>query len=130
MTLADTSAWIELLRATGSRVNLLTREAIAEGAIATTEPVVMELLAGAGSRDQQVRIRRLLAGAKLFPIGGLELWENAAAIHRRCRLGGAKIRSQLDCLIAAVAMREDVPVLHADRDFDRIALIVPVRVAA
>lgn len=130
MTLADTSAWIELLRGTGSRVNVLTREAIAGRAIATTEPVVMELLAGAGDRHEQVRLRRLLAGAKLLPIGGLEVWENAAAIHRRCRRGGEMIRSQLDCLIAAVAIREDVPVLHADRDFDRIAAVVPLRVAA
>ncbi len=27
----------------------------------------------------------------------------------------------MDCLVAAIAIRADVPVLHADRDFDTLA---------
>jgi len=31
------------------------------------------------------------------------------------------VRRLIDCLIAAVAIRADVPVLHADTDFDVLA---------
>lgn len=35
--------------------------------------------------------------------------------------GGTTIRRTSDCLIAAVCIREGVPILHADTDFDRLA---------
>ncbi|CAN5190648.1 hypothetical protein BH24ACT23_BH24ACT23_00390 [soil metagenome] len=89
----------------------------------------MELLAGRRAESELRSIRRFAAGAKLIPVRGLETWEDAAAIHRVCAAAGHTIRSQLDCLIAAVAIREDVPVLHADRDFDVIAQHTPLRVA-
>ena len=47
MILADTSAWVEYDRATGSPVDLRLRDLIAaDGPIAVTEPVIMEVLAG------------------------------------------------------------------------------------
>jgi predicted nucleic acid-binding protein len=130
VTLGDTSAWIEFLRRTGSPVNLQVREAITRRAIAITEPVAMELLAGQRQRSERLAVGRLLAGAELVRVGGIDTWEDAAAIHRVCSAGGHTVRSQLDCLIAAVAIREGVPVLHADRDFDLIAQHTPLQVAS
>ena len=48
-------------------------------------------------------------------------YEDAAAIYRSCRIRGETVRRMIDCLTAAVAIREGVPVLHADHDFDVIA---------
>jgi predicted nucleic acid-binding protein len=127
--LADTSAWIEFLRRTGSQSNVAVRDAIARHAIAITEPVAMELLAGRRGRAERRALSRLLAGVELLEVGGLETWEDAAAIHRVCSLAGDNVRSQLDCLIAAVAIRDEVPLLHADRDFDVIAEHTPLQVA-
>ncbi len=47
--------------------------------------------------------------------------EQAATLHRACRRAGETPRSLNDCLIAAVALRHDVPVLHRDRDFTVLA---------
>ena len=47
--------------------------------------------------------------------------EQAAVLHRACRRAGETPRSLNDCLIAAVALRHDVPVLHRDRDFTVLA---------
>jgi len=48
--LADSSAWIEYDRATGSLVHRRLADLIAGGGdVAVTEPVVMEVLAGAGT---------------------------------------------------------------------------------
>lgn len=60
-------------------------------------------------------------GLRLPPGLGLDDFEEAAAIYRRCRRAGATIRSTTDRLIAAVAIRAGVPLLAADRDFARIA---------
>jgi len=59
--LADTSAWVEYDRATGSQVDLRLRDLIAaDGPIAVTEPVIMEVLAGARSDARETDLRRLL----------------------------------------------------------------------
>lgn len=89
----------------------------------------MEVLAGARGEAHARRLAGLMAWAQAMPIEGLADWEVAASLYRACRAGGATPRSQLDCLIAAVAIRENVPVLHADRDFDAIARHTPLRVA-
>lgn len=48
--LVDTSAWIEYLRDTGSPHHANLRNAIlADSPIAWTEPILYELIAGAGS---------------------------------------------------------------------------------
>jgi predicted nucleic acid-binding protein len=46
-----------------------------------------------------------------------------------CSLGGETVRKVDDCLIAAVAIRNDVAVLHDDRDFDVLARHTTLRVA-
>ena len=130
MTLADTSAWIAQLRDSAGPVADALEALRADGELAITEPVAMEVLAGARSLDHERELRKQLASATLLPVGNLEPWEKAAGIYRACRQRGVTLRSQLDCLIAAVAIREDVEVLHADRDFDLIAQHTPLRVAS
>lgn len=46
-------------------------------------------------------------------------------LYARCRWQGITIRSPDDCLIAACALEAAQPLLHADRDFERIAAIEP-----
>lgn len=130
MTLVDSSAWIELFRATGSPVHLGLRALIGgDGEIATTEPIGMELLAGARTAEQAGRVRAALASCRAHPVSGPSDWERAAAIYRTCRAEGTTPRTHIDCLIAAVAIRADIPVLTADRDFETIARHTPLELA-
>jgi len=65
--LADTSAWVEYDRATGSPADLRLAELIAaDGPIAVTEPVIMEVLAGARSDAREADLRRLLLRFHLY----------------------------------------------------------------
>ena len=122
MILAETSAWVELLRRTGSPVHRRLRQLVQEpDAIGITEPVVMELLAGPQPYRHLSDVRRRLLRFRMLRVGGLETYERAAEIQRLCRAHGDAIRNMTDCLIAAVAMREGASVLHRDRDFDVIA---------
>lgn len=97
------------------------RELVGTGQIAITDVVAMETLAGARDQGELRRLRRLLARCEYLPVEGPRDYEAAAELYRDCRAGGATVRRLTDCLIAVVALRADVPVLHPDRDFDAIA---------
>lgn len=121
MILVDTSAWVEYLRATGHPFDVAMQGLVSADRILITEPVVMELLAGAGSLRRVEALRTALAHHVIAPVGSLETYEAAAEIYRVCRSGGDPVQGAMDCVIAAVAIREEVPILAADRDFEVIA---------
>lgn len=81
----------------------------------------MELLAGCDTEEASTRVQRMLARFEILDVEGLADFEDAAAIHRTCRRRGETVRSMIDCLIAAIAVREGRPLLARDRDFDVIA---------
>ena len=56
-----------------------------------------------------------------------ETFEYAAMIYRIGRAAAITIRSPYDCLIAAIAIRHNAEVLHADRDFDYIGKVTSLR---
>ena len=120
MTLVDSSAWIEFLRGTGSPANVRVRKLLAVGDIAICDAVRMEVLAGARDESDLRVLQRFLARATPIPMQSSD-YDTAAALYRRCRRQGETVRKLLDCLIAAVAIRAGIPVLHNDRDFDVLA---------
>lgn len=119
MILIDTSAWVEFLRGTGSAVCERVDEALG-GEVAVCDAIRMEVLAGARDERHLDALRRLLARASVLPTAPAQ-YEEAASLFRRCRREGETVRRLLDCLIAAVAIRAAVPVLHRDADFDVLA---------
>jgi predicted nucleic acid-binding protein len=98
--------------------------------LASTEVVVMEVLAGARDDSHWERLRRLLFGCEFLPLTGLSDYEDAAALYRQCRRAGQTLRSLTDCLIAVVVIRTGAELIHADRDFDTIARYTPLRIAS
>jgi hypothetical protein len=122
VTLIDSSAWVELWRSTGSSVNRRLREMVDSGEeLLTTEPVWMELLAGARDRTDELVIRRTLAACRTVRVRSPDDWEHAAAIFAAGRRRGTTLREQIDCVIAAVAIRSGVPILARDRDYELIS---------
>jgi predicted nucleic acid-binding protein len=125
--LADTSAWVEYDRATGSAVDLRLSELIeAEGPIAVTEPVIMEVLAGARSDAREADLRRLLLRFHLHHFDAAADFDGAARIYRRCRQAGITPRGLVDCMIAAVAWRHQATLLACDTDLDHVARIIGI----
>jgi hypothetical protein len=118
----DSSAWIELLRRTESRVDRhLTALVKRRAELAVTEVVALELLAGTRNSAEHDEIEDMLLALELLPLRGLAGYELAAELFRDCRSAGETPSSLLDCLIAAAVIAADVPLLTADRDFDAIA---------
>ena len=126
MILIDTSVWIEFLRDTGSAVCDQVDRRLA-GEIAVCDPVRMEVLAGARNDEHLRDLRGLLARATTIATEPTD-YEDAATLYRTCRHGGETVRKLIDCLIAAVAIKAGLAVLHADTDFDVLARHTQLRV--
>lgn len=125
MILADTSAWVEYDRATGSAVDERMVELMGRPrTLATTEPVAMEVLAGARDDRREGDLRRLLDRFALLPFEPAADFDGAVRIYRSCRSAGVTPRGLLDCLIAAVAIRNGAALLTADQDLSRIASVM------
>jgi len=125
VVLVDTSVWIELFRRP-AKVQL--DEVVDFDDIVTCLPVIQEVLQGFDSEPVFLRARESM---RAFPIVespvGEDVFLQAADLYRSGRRMGVTIRSSVDCLIAACAIRHQLEVLHCDRDFDRIAKISPLR---
>jgi predicted nucleic acid-binding protein len=89
----------------------------------------MEILAGARDDEHRDQLRRLLLGCTPLPVEGPADYEQAAQLYRACRRGGETPRKLTDCLIAAVAIRNDVQVLHFDSDFVTLRRHTSLRLA-
>lgn len=127
MILADTSAWVEYDRATGSAADRRLADLITtDGPLAVTEPVTMEVLAGARDDRRQADLRRLLLRFDLLRFDATADFDAAARIYRRCRGAGVTPRGMIDCMIAAVAWRSGASLLAWDADLDRVAQVVGV----
>jgi len=123
--LVDTSVWIEVFRA---RRPLDLGAVVDFDDVATCLPVVQEVLQG--FRDEAA-YRRAREAMRSLPLVESPLAEDvflhAIELYRGARRSGVTVRSSVDCLIAACAIRHDLEVLHRDRDFPAIAEISALR---
>jgi len=119
MLIADTSVWIEFLQGSGSPQAKRMRQALTNREVIVVDPVLLEVMSGARA-DAVARTQRLLEAQHLEALSPKLDWLDAATIYRELRWRGVTIRSQIDALIAAVAIRLDVPVLHHDRDYEHM----------
>ncbi len=128
LIVVDTSAWVEYLRKTGSPANTALKRALkAEDELGVVDVVRMELLAGAGGDEQVATVSRLLARGIALPTLSPGDHEYAASLYRAARRSGETVRSMIDCLVTAVAVRLDAPVLAQDRDFEVLRQVCPLR---
>jgi predicted nucleic acid-binding protein len=122
VVLVDTSIWIEVQRRS------FDLEAFVDiGEIAICPPIAQELLQGARLPEHYSMVWHTILSARMLddPMP-LEAFEEAAQIYRQCRDDGYIIASSFDCLIAACAIRHEIPLLQRDRDFEKIAAMAPL----
>lgn len=123
MELVDTSAWLEVFR----RGAVLSLDEIVEDRdlLVTCLPVLQEVLQGFDD-EQAFRI----AQTAMYALPCVEaevtrpLVEEAVDLYRRARRAGLTVRSSVDCLIAACAVRHGLIVVHCDRDYPKLARVV------
>ncbi len=119
MILADTSIWIELLNGRLAK-QIAVDELLLR--LVTCGPIVQEVMQGVRGGPQRDPFRSAFMALPCLsnPLP-LQTFLSAADIYAQGRRRGYTIRASTDCLIAAIAIENRIPVWHRDRDFRIIA---------
>jgi predicted nucleic acid-binding protein len=127
MVLVDTSVWIDLFRNRHTECAARLRTLLDEQRpFALTPVVAQEVLQGAADEHEFALLDDYLTSqTMLLPQHPLDTHRTAARLYFDCRRRGFTPRSTLDCLIAQIAIEHAVPLLHDDRDFERIRKVAP-----
>ena len=125
MVLVDTSVWIELFR----KSTRLQLDAVVDfDDVVTCLPVVQEVLQGFDAEPAFTKARQAMLALPIVesPLGG-DVFLQAIDLYRAARRTGVTVRSSTDCVIAACAIRNQLDLLHVDRDFDALARVSALR---
>lgn len=125
MVLVDTSVWVEVFRKP-ARISL--EKLLDFDDVVTCLPVIQEVLQGF-SEDRAFAVARQALHALPIVESPMQaaVFDRAAELYRTARRAGLTVRSGVDCLIAACALRNGLEVLHHDRDFDALARVSSLR---
>ncbi|HVE19178.1 MAG TPA: PIN domain-containing protein [Ilumatobacteraceae bacterium] len=129
MLIADTSAWVEWLRQRESPADLALDQAFADDLLVLLEPVKAELLMGARDRAEVGTLRRLLETVDFELVYPRDDFESATELFHTARRRGVTVRGVTDGVIAAMAIRLQLPILHHDQDFARLAPVIDLQEA-
>ena len=120
MILVDTSVWIDLFKGkdTAEVCQLENFLEAAEG-IAICGIILTEVLQGVKDDKQYARILERFDDFYFLEMSRTT-YVRAANLFRTLQKKGITVRKSVDCIIAAVAIENNIPLLHNDRDFERL----------
>ena len=130
MILVDTSVLIDYLKdvdnnGTGKFKEILEKRL----PFGINNFIYQELLQGCKSEKDYRLLKKYLDGQKFYDFkGGRESYAKAAGIYMKLRKKGITIRSTIDCLIAQMAMENDLYLLHNDVDFTRMTELLSIKI--
>ncbi len=124
MVLVDTTVWINWLRDSQDSAVLSLDKLLEEGDAVLAPVILQEILQGAASATALITLREQFEALPML-LPNAATYAEAGALYASCRWQGITPRSPHDCLIAWLAIENEVPLLHDDRDFEYIAGIEP-----
>jgi len=117
MVLVHTTVWIDFFSAQSySHVKTLENLINDREDICICGIILTEVLQGI-KKDSEFRRTRDLFGSLIFLPMQYSSFLRSAELYRKLRRKGITIRKFLDCMIASIAIENDIPLLHNDKDF-------------
>ena len=125
--MVDSSVWIDYLGGADTEATRRFAEVLDLGSpVGLTGFVYQEVVQGVSSAREFEQTSEYLGSQTFYhpqdPVGS---YLEAARIYFDCRRAGITIRSSTACLIARVCIEHDLLLLHDDRDFEKMAGVVP-----
>jgi hypothetical protein len=120
-TIIDTSVWIDYFNTIISDKTNSADKLLENRSVIILPVILQEILQGIRDRKTFYSIRELLLSLDFFQFNEIEMAINAASLYRFLKTKGIAIRKPNDCLIAAICIENNIPLLHNDKDFDNIA---------
>lgn len=130
MILVDTSVLIDALAGQENEQVAKFRNILDTGMTFGIAPFIyQEVLQGSKSDKEFQTLKDYLSLQKFYHLKDQKYsYEEAARIYFQCRKRGITLSSLIDCLIAQTALENNLHLLHRDRDFDRMAEIIPLKI--
>lgn len=126
MILVDTSVWIDFLEGNDHWTKERLKEKINDRvSITYIDLILLEILQGIHSEKDRRKIERYFSNFVLLNQTRTSILL-AAKIYQELQRKGIRIRSLIDCLIAAISIETGARILHKDRDFDHIEKYFPI----
>jgi predicted nucleic acid-binding protein len=117
MILVDTSVWIDYFKGIDTQETNLLDVALGDNDVAIGDLILLEILQGFRS-DKEYRVAKdHLSALHQFNMLTSELAISAAENYRVLRKQGITIRKTADVIIATFCIKNNLPLLFADRDF-------------
>ena len=117
MVLVDTTVWIDFFSARSyPHVSALENLIVNREDICICGIILTEVLQGI-KKDSEFRRTRDLFSSLIFLPMRYSSFLRSAEIYRKLRRKGITIRKSLDCMIASIAIENEIPLLHNDKDF-------------
>ncbi len=122
MILIDTTVWIEFFNNNSTPQVLWLENSIKNGEdLCICGVILTEILQGIRADKQYLKTKSYLENLIYVPMT-YSTFLKSAEIFRYLRKRGITIRKPIDCMIAAVSVENNIPLLHNDRDFDHVEL--------
>jgi predicted nucleic acid-binding protein len=91
--------------------------------------IYLETLQGCRSEKDYRTLKKYLDTQVFYDLkGGRESYGEAAKMYLKLRQKGITVSSTMDCLIARVAIENDLSLVHDDSDYDRISEHFPLKI--
>lgn len=122
MIIVDTSVWIDFLnnKIETEKVAVLVDLLKKREQLFLTDIILTEILQGIKEENKYIVVKNSMLSLTFVHARNYETYIHASDIYRECRKKGITIRKTVDCIIAAVAIENNLTILHNDRDFINI----------
>ena len=117
MVLVDTTVWIDFF-AGQTLTHIETFESLLEQEedICICGIILTEVLQGIRKETEFKKTKNLFNSLIFLPMS-YSTFLQSAEIYRKLRQKGITIRKSIDCMIASVALENNISLLHNDKDF-------------
>jgi hypothetical protein len=115
--LVDTSVWIDFFRGRPTAEVSRFKELVGTEEVVIGDLILAEILQGVRDKEDLIEVEAALDAFQVVSLAGEEIARQSALNYRSIRGNGITVRKTIDCLIATWCIRNKIPLIHADRDF-------------
>ncbi len=129
--ITDSSVWIDYFNGIENKeTEFLNRGIEHDQRIAICPAILQEVLQGIRDDLKFALVREEMMNVDILEWDILTASIEAASLFRSLKKKGITIRNGVDCLIASYAIQYNIPLLHRDKDFEKIALHSPLKIVS
>jgi predicted nucleic acid-binding protein len=117
MILVDSSVWIDYFNGVKNTCTDFLDNSLGNEIIGIGDLILLEVLQGFNEEKDHSNAKNLLEELHFFTLGGKEIALLASDNYRFLRRKGVTIRKTIDVVIATFCIKNEIKLLHNDKDF-------------